>query len=202
MSLKAPALLPNICFSDFRCTSASVLSLHLPLTPSSSQHLRSASWAHRLVKLQTSREDSKDNFSHMGVWRCQCLSVSMSLAFITASLFPGTSHLVPSARCWGQLFSPWVRARIRLLLFTLVAHFSSFLPASFLGSSPFWPVFTPLCLVQQLSTSCCCYLLASCVSTGKNSVTKRGKDEFRFLGRGLKSMSVGMILNSFGADQA
>lgn len=122
---------------------------------------------------QVSREDQEDNFSHVDVWRCQYLSVSMSLAFITTSLFPGTSHLVPSARCRGSCSDCRVCARIRSLLFTLVAHFSSFLPAGFSGSSPFWPVFTLLCPIQPLSTSSHCYFLASCVNTGKNSVSKR-----------------------------
>ena len=82
-----------------------VLSWLLPLTPSSSQHLRSASWSCWLVKLQMNREDREDNFSHAGVWQCQCLSFSMSLVFITTSLFPGRPSLVPSARCRDQLFS-------------------------------------------------------------------------------------------------
>lgn len=43
--------------------------------------------------------------------------------------------------------------------------------------------------------------MALCVDTGKDSVSERGKGESRFLGRGLKSMSVGMILSSFGADR-
>lgn len=122
----------------------------------------------------------------------------MSLSFITTPLFPGTSHLVPSAQCWGQ--SCRVRTQIFSLLFYSGGLFLSFLFGSFWGSSLFWPIFTPLCLVQQLSTSCHCYFLASCVNTVKNSVNKRGKDKFRFLGKGLKSMLVGMILSSFGAN--
>lgn len=99
------------------------LSLHLPLTPSSPQNLQcqlgsSAS--------QVSREDHEDNFSHVDVWQCRCLSVSVSSAFITASLFPGTSHRVPSARCQGQLFS-LLRAARYFSLWWLISHPSSLL---------------------------------------------------------------------------
>lgn len=59
----------------------------------------------RFVKLQTSKGDTEDNFSHISVWQCQCLSVIMSLAFITTFIFPGTSPLVPPAECQDQLFS-------------------------------------------------------------------------------------------------
>lgn len=53
---------------------------------------------------------------------------------------------------------------------------------------------------QQLSSSCCCDFLASCVNTVQKSTSKRDEGKFRFLGRGLKSMSVGVILSSFGSD--
>lgn len=69
-----------------------VLSLHLPLTPSASQHLHSASWARRLVKLQTSREDSKDKFSRV------CLAVPVPVSQHVLSLhyrIPFSWHVTP-----------------------------------------------------------------------------------------------------------
>lgn len=178
-----------------------MLSLYLLLVPSSSKHGLSASWALRSVKLQTSREDSEHNFSHVSVWQCQCLSVTMSLAFITTSLFPGTSPLVPQHSARTSFSHCGVCARIRSLLFTRVAHSSSFFPASFFDFSPFGPVFTPLHFAQQLNSSC---FPASCVNTvrkkKKKSVSGSGKEKFRVLGRGLKSMSVGVILSNFSSD--
>lgn len=134
---------------------------------------------------------------------CGCLAVPVPVSqhvLILHYHIPFSWHISPCS--FSTVLGPELQSSHSDLLTAFYSGglFLSFLFGSFLGSPLFWPIFTPLCLVQQLSTSCHCYFLASCVNTVKNSVNKRGKDKFRFLGKGLKSMLVGMILSSFGAN--
>lgn len=127
VSLKASVLLPNICSSDFRCTS----SLCSPCTYLSPVFPSTSSVPAGLLGLSSCKpvEGTVRTIFHTWVFgsasACQsaCPWPSLPHLFFLAHhpLFPQQSARTSFSHCG-------VCAQIRSLLFTWVAHFSSFFP--------------------------------------------------------------------------